>query len=479
MTVQEKKVMRRALMRVMQDAPLQEKNVRQPQVSPINIFIFLLRNPLSVALTLALVIGSSVSFAAEGSLPGDLLYPVKILLNEEVRGTLTITSEAKAEWETERAERRLAEAVSLSAVGKLDEEKEQKLAEQLEKHVQKVADRVMELEERNPELADEVTSRFETSLEAHAEILMRLSLRNSDNKDDSTEEMLTVVQEKRRTVSSVQASPVTLSVEATQKDSLAASQDDLGISEKVTDFVEARESAVVRILKLAESKTEDVSKIIEKFEATLSTSTIIQVNADITAAKQMMSDGKVLLENKQYNEALVKFQDAFNLVYRLEILLNAEQRHKLQIFPSILPISSEKDDDDEEGSATSSVPTSIEINLHLQKEADQMKEKATAALEEAQSEFSQKIGLIPAIVNKVQNLLVGAQKASVKAGAEYIKKNYTCALRLWNISYMNAAAVSQLLSGSSDIDIDIDIDMKDRGSCPDNSPDKEVEIEID
>src|SRR3989344_3616455 len=58
-------------------------------------------NPMSViaSLVIALMLGGGVSFAAEGSLPGDALYPVKVSVNEEVRGAITVGAEAKAEWE--------------------------------------------------------------------------------------------------------------------------------------------------------------------------------------------------------------------------------------------------------------------------------------------------------------------------------------------------------------------------------------------
>ena len=51
---------------------------------------------------------------AEDALPGDTLYPIKVRINEEVRGALSSSPYAKIEWETERMERRLAETQVLA-----------------------------------------------------------------------------------------------------------------------------------------------------------------------------------------------------------------------------------------------------------------------------------------------------------------------------------------------------------------------------
>ena len=54
---------------------------------------------------------------AENTVPGDILYPVKVKFNEEVRGSLTFSPYEKVEWETERLERRISEAQLLAAAG--------------------------------------------------------------------------------------------------------------------------------------------------------------------------------------------------------------------------------------------------------------------------------------------------------------------------------------------------------------------------
>ncbi len=94
---------------------------------PRGIFASFLNRSFAVsASALALIIGSSlgVARAAENSLPGQTLYPVKINVNESVIGSFKRSDTARADWERERAGRRITEAETLAEEGKLgDKEK--------------------------------------------------------------------------------------------------------------------------------------------------------------------------------------------------------------------------------------------------------------------------------------------------------------------------------------------------------------------
>lgn len=59
---------------------------------------------------------------AERAVPGDVLYPMKVRVNEEVRASLTSGGYEKVAWETKRLERRISEARLLAKEGKLTPE---------------------------------------------------------------------------------------------------------------------------------------------------------------------------------------------------------------------------------------------------------------------------------------------------------------------------------------------------------------------
>ena len=110
-----------------------------------------LRRPALYALATLLVvslIGSGVVYAAEGALPGDVLYPVKVSVVEPIKGAFAVSPAAKAKWNTELAARRLDEASALAARGELDATTTNYLAAQFAEHATSSAHAQLEVHER-------------------------------------------------------------------------------------------------------------------------------------------------------------------------------------------------------------------------------------------------------------------------------------------------------------------------------------------
>ena len=82
---EEKSRMRHQLRAFMALHPVREVGYFRLLIQKSNITGKILIKDMTIALIIALVLGGGTSFAAEGSLPGDLLYPVKIGVNEEFR----------------------------------------------------------------------------------------------------------------------------------------------------------------------------------------------------------------------------------------------------------------------------------------------------------------------------------------------------------------------------------------------------------
>lgn len=105
----------------------------------------------TIATALVLVL---VPFMAERAVPGDVLYTIKVQFNEEVRSTLTFDSFQKVEWETERLNRRIAEARLLASEGRLTEAVEAEVAQAVRTHTENAK---REIETLRAEDADEAT----------------------------------------------------------------------------------------------------------------------------------------------------------------------------------------------------------------------------------------------------------------------------------------------------------------------------------
>lgn len=74
------------------------------------------------AIAAMLLIGGGTTFAAQNSLPGELLYPVKVGVNEHIRLAFAVSNEAETEVQLALLEERVREAQALEAQGRLDGE---------------------------------------------------------------------------------------------------------------------------------------------------------------------------------------------------------------------------------------------------------------------------------------------------------------------------------------------------------------------
>lgn len=86
------------------------------------------------ALLMIVFVGGGTVSAAQGALPGDLLYTVKTSFNEQVELAWADTADEEALVEARFAQRRVAEAEALEAEGRLDEEIALDIEERFDTH---------------------------------------------------------------------------------------------------------------------------------------------------------------------------------------------------------------------------------------------------------------------------------------------------------------------------------------------------------
>lgn len=90
---------------------------------------------------------------AEKTVPGDILYPVKVRVNEEVLSQLSLTPYKKVTWETHRVERRIAEARLLAKEGRLTDEIEAQITETVKEHTATAQKELVALRETDADQA--------------------------------------------------------------------------------------------------------------------------------------------------------------------------------------------------------------------------------------------------------------------------------------------------------------------------------------
>ena len=111
-------------------------SVESPYMERIPVFAFIYSHHTRAILTGCLVLilsFSGVVYGSSGSLPGDLLYPIKTKVVEPVLDAVNHAPEKKIVWEEEKVTRRIMEAEKLAEKDELDDKRIMELERSIEK----------------------------------------------------------------------------------------------------------------------------------------------------------------------------------------------------------------------------------------------------------------------------------------------------------------------------------------------------------
>ncbi len=155
LTLQEKESIRHEIVRTMQAT--RSMPILSPYMKHFNWMFF--TKATAIAVIVLLVGGSSLTYASENALPGDLLYPVKIHVKEEIEVSFANTPMQKVTIQKERIERRISEVKTLKATGALTAEKVESVTIAFVDHAKELNHNIDELQsEGNTEAVLNVTS---------------------------------------------------------------------------------------------------------------------------------------------------------------------------------------------------------------------------------------------------------------------------------------------------------------------------------
>ena len=149
-----------------------------------NIFMNLRKTSLVYYVVIPLVIifsTSSIVFASEGSLPGDIFYPIKVKVLEPINSSLKFSKVAKAEYASSLATTRLVEAETLVKQGKFDKPKEKQLNDLLSNHIANFNKDIDNLEQQSDDKSDNIVVNFQAQMNAHARVLDVIHNQDNDN----------------------------------------------------------------------------------------------------------------------------------------------------------------------------------------------------------------------------------------------------------------------------------------------------------
>ena len=289
-----------------------------------NLFLSF-KKSMSVLLTMAIVaaLGGGTSYAAESSLPGDVLYPVKLLVNEPVSASLALSAEAMAEWKTRVVERRLEEASELAAEGRFEGETKTRVSDRFEKQSGEAREAILKVEASgNVRGAASVASRLEAALGAHEAVLGRLSA-----------------------TATVELSPIDKKILKELKGAkglrIRLESDDEGDKNapEVKVAAEARVSAVEKIL--SEAQRQFANK-----KDAMSVEAAAEIEAELKEAGLIVVEARAKIAEEHYGEAFRLANAAMRKIQGARVFINARV---------LLERDAHDDDVDDGIEATSSV----------------------------------------------------------------------------------------------------------------------------
>ena len=294
------------------------------------------KQPLAAALALVFIFSGGISYAAESALPGDALYAVKTNVNEAVKVALATNTEAKANVQIELAERRIEEAATLASENRLDAETEGKLAAAFEAHAESATEEVATIDEEDSSAAAEISSRFETRLAAHEEVLSLVSA-NADATNTLSVAIrgkgravadLRARAEERIAVSAAPATTMSLTMQAAPAADTAMKAAAGGNAETETRIATTNPEktydarAAERMKVSAEAQLKAAKKKVKSSK--LEGSAKAAAEAKLEEAEEYIADGRAFLKEKAAAHAYHSFQESLVLSERLSVLLKAE-----------------------------------------------------------------------------------------------------------------------------------------------------------
>lgn len=144
--------------------------------SPYHSVLLTTKRIVAVAFVAIISVGSLSQFASNDALPGDTLYPVK-MVHEKIKLATTNGETRKINFEIKQTEKRIQEATQLAQKEKLNPEKEKEIAKVIRELTTRVKTHIEEVKEDNPESALILNSELKSTIRANSDVLRKVTLK--------------------------------------------------------------------------------------------------------------------------------------------------------------------------------------------------------------------------------------------------------------------------------------------------------------
>jgi hypothetical protein len=204
--------------------------------------------------------GSIVTFASQSSLPGELLYPVKIA-SEKVKHASIKTPEAKINYSLALVEKRYNETNTLIAEHSLDQGKETKITKNIQSNITDIQHENDKIAKTNPAIALSNNSKLAQTLKTNTQVLLAVSEKNQNSTLSAKNTIAKVNNTHAKIVLAAYESAAKISMKTEQLQEIVLSDTDIvtvkTAEKKYQDILPKLETALAAEQPIVSSETTD------------------------------------------------------------------------------------------------------------------------------------------------------------------------------------------------------------------------------
>lgn len=263
--------------------------------------------------------GSSI--AAQNSLPGNFLYPIKVNINEGLKVVL-LSGPARASYEVERVKTRIGEAKELVAQNKMTDEIQNELAVRVSSHVSSVQKDIDTLTQKGDlKVAFEISSDLENSLSetvvasaASINEIIEVPLVASVAVRESTEDQISDLQvndESTKAIALAKFDAVKKIVQTIDEQTLATASFSATMSTTVAPAVSALSVS-------APSTNSNINAKAKGLAATPVATTTVKSTDKLAEVRELLLAGEEKLNAQEYDSAFSLFKHAHDLAQQIQ-----------------------------------------------------------------------------------------------------------------------------------------------------------------
>src|SRR3989344_6061514 len=249
---------------------------------------------------LIITLSGGISAGAAGSLPGDLLHPIKINVNERVKAALAVGPEAEADLALKLMDERLQETEQLAVKADLKTELVAKVDERFTIQADKLKGLIARFEaEGKSEVAAKLSANLNALLKVHEQILAQLREKLAGIDPANLDKIQTRIRAEIKN-----AEDINVRVETRVK------AGDQSATSTKPDIEHRAEAAARAKLAAAENKIAEVERFLNAKKDQVTAESWNRASAKLDEAKNLVVQGQAKLETKAFVEAFRLFQKA-------------------------------------------------------------------------------------------------------------------------------------------------------------------------